>query len=170
MLSLSQVLKINPRVSWTAVWLWWRDGLLAWLPAGVRRWLAGTSRRLVIAVDDGGCALVREEAGQAQELERLAPFGQGNSRPLLCTSGATLDGNNGLYEVHAHAGNVLTTGLLLALVLASLAGIQWRRATQQTEVAQEEKSRAEQEKERAYRLAVRTGRRNRAGPRTRIPE
>jgi general secretion pathway protein L len=70
-LSLSQVLKINPRVSWTAVWHWWRDGLLAWLPSGVRRWLAGTSRRLVIAVDDGGCALVREEAGQAQELERL---------------------------------------------------------------------------------------------------
>jgi len=70
-LSLSQVLKINPRVSWTAVWYWWRDGLLAWLPAGVRCWLAGSSRRLIIAVDDGGCALVREEAGQAQELERL---------------------------------------------------------------------------------------------------
>jgi len=27
-----------------------------------------------------------------QQLERLAPFGQGNSRPLLCTAGVTLSG------------------------------------------------------------------------------
>ena len=27
-----------------------------------------------------------------QQLDRLAPFGQGNPRPLLCTTGATLDG------------------------------------------------------------------------------
>jgi len=27
-----------------------------------------------------------------QQIERLAPFGQGNARPLLCTTGATLDG------------------------------------------------------------------------------
>ena len=27
-----------------------------------------------------------------QQIERLAPFGQGNSRPLLCTTGVTLSG------------------------------------------------------------------------------
>ena len=71
MLSLSQVLKINPRVNGNAAWRWWREGLLSWLPAGARRWLAGSSRRLVLTVEDGACVLVREEAGQTQELERL---------------------------------------------------------------------------------------------------
>lgn len=64
-------LTIDPRWIWNAVWCWWRDGLLAWFPAGVRRWLIGSSRRLVIAVDEGGCVLLREEAGQSEELERL---------------------------------------------------------------------------------------------------
>lgn len=50
---------------------WWRDGLLAWLPIGVRHWLAGSTQRLVIAVDDRECVLIREEMGQTQELERL---------------------------------------------------------------------------------------------------
>lgn len=65
-------LKINPRLDGRAAWRWWRDGLLAWLPLRMRRWLAGSSRRLVIGVDAAGYALVREVAGQAPlELERL---------------------------------------------------------------------------------------------------
>ena len=71
MTSLSQVLKINPRVSWSAAWRWWREGLLAWLPVGVRRWFAGSSRRLVLVVEDGEWVLARDEEGQNQELERL---------------------------------------------------------------------------------------------------
>ncbi len=71
MSSRLQVSKITPRWSGSAFWRWWRDGLLAWLPAGVRRWLAGSSRRLVVAVNGGECVLLREEAGQTQELERL---------------------------------------------------------------------------------------------------
>ncbi|MCB1823166.1 MAG: PilN domain-containing protein [Candidatus Competibacteraceae bacterium] len=66
-----QALTINPRWIWNAFWRWWRDGLLAWLPARVRRWLIGSSRRLVIAVDENGYVLSREEAGQNQVLERL---------------------------------------------------------------------------------------------------
>ncbi len=66
-----QVLTINPRWIWKTFWRWWRDGLLAWFPASVRRWLIGSSRRLVIAMDEGGCVLSREEAGQSEELESL---------------------------------------------------------------------------------------------------
>ena len=66
-----QALTINPRWIWNAFWCWWRDGLLAWLPVSVRRWLIGSSRRLVIAVDENGYVLSREEAGQNQILERL---------------------------------------------------------------------------------------------------
>jgi len=72
--SLSQVLKFNPRLSWSAIWRWWQDGLLAWLPDRVRRWLAGSARRLVLSVADEGWLLLREEAGQRQELERLDPL------------------------------------------------------------------------------------------------
>ncbi len=65
-------LKMNPRLDWRTAWRWWREGLLAWLPRRMHRWLAGSSRRLVIRVDEGGYALVREAAGQApQELDRL---------------------------------------------------------------------------------------------------
>lgn len=71
MLSLSRVLKINPRLDWGAAWRWWREGLLAWLPVGARRWLAGSARRLVLAVEDGACVLAREETGHVQALERL---------------------------------------------------------------------------------------------------
>ena len=72
MAALHLDLKINPRLDWRAAWRWWRDGLLAWLPARMRRWLAGSSRRLVIDRDHGGYVLVREAAGQAPlELERL---------------------------------------------------------------------------------------------------
>ena len=66
-----QVLTINPRWIWNAFWRWWRDGLLAWLPTSIRRWLLGSSRRLVIAVEKGDCVLLRDDAGQSQELERL---------------------------------------------------------------------------------------------------
>lgn len=71
MLSRLQIVRINPRWNWNAIWHWWRDGLLAWLPAGVRRWLAGSARRLVVAVDDGECVLLREETDQSLELDRL---------------------------------------------------------------------------------------------------
>ena len=75
MAALHLDLKINPRLDWRAAWRWWRDGLLAWLPARMRRWLAGSSRRLVIHLDHGGYVLVREAAGQAPlELERLDRF------------------------------------------------------------------------------------------------
>ncbi len=66
-----QVLTISPRWIWNAFWCWWRDGLLAWLPANARRWLIGSSRRLVIAVEEGGCVLSREEVEQSQVLDRL---------------------------------------------------------------------------------------------------
>ncbi|MBK8897664.1 MAG: PilN domain-containing protein [Candidatus Competibacteraceae bacterium] len=65
------MLKLNPRWNGNALWQWWRDGLLAWLPLSVRLWLAGSSRQLVVALSDGECVLLREEAGQTQELERL---------------------------------------------------------------------------------------------------
>lgn len=72
MAALRLDLQINPRLDGRAVWRWWRDGLLAWLPLRMRRWLAGSSRRLVIDRDHGGYVLVREAAGQAPlELERL---------------------------------------------------------------------------------------------------
>ncbi len=71
MSSSLQVLKINPRWSIKAALNWWQDGLLAWLPVSMRRWLAGAERRLVIAVGDQEYVLTREEAGQPQELERL---------------------------------------------------------------------------------------------------
>lgn len=63
--------KIDLRSNWNAFWCWWREGLLACLPIGVRRWLADSARRLVVMVTDDACVLVREEAGQDQELERL---------------------------------------------------------------------------------------------------
>ncbi len=65
------VLKLNPRLDWRAGWRWWRAGLLAWLPTPMRRWLIDPMRRLVIAVDEREWALLREEAGSTQELERL---------------------------------------------------------------------------------------------------
>ncbi len=72
MASLRLDLPMNPRLDWRAAWRWWREGLLAWLPVRMRRWLAGSYRRLVISVDDRGYALVREATGQAPlELERL---------------------------------------------------------------------------------------------------
>ena len=72
MLSRLATLKITPSWDWKAAWCWWRDGLLAWLPVGVRRWLAGSLRRLVVMVEDREWVLKREEdAGRAQDLERL---------------------------------------------------------------------------------------------------
>ena len=65
------VLNLTPRLDWRAAWRWWRAGLVAWLPAPVQRWLADSTRRLVIAVDDHRWVLLREEAGSTQELEQL---------------------------------------------------------------------------------------------------
>ncbi len=71
-LSRLATLKITPSWDWKAAWRWWRDGLLGWLPGNARRWLAGSLRRLVILVEDREWVLTREEdAGRAQELERL---------------------------------------------------------------------------------------------------
>ncbi|MBE2293954.1 MAG: hypothetical protein IAF00_03355, partial [Phycisphaerales bacterium] len=66
-----RVLAIDPRTAWNMFLRWWRDGLLAWLPVNVRRWLIGSSRGLVIAVEEGKYVLLREELGQSQELEQL---------------------------------------------------------------------------------------------------
>ena len=66
-----QILKINPRWNGNAALRWWRDGLLGWLPLGVRRWLVGSAQRLVITVDDPDYVLACEEAGQMQRVERL---------------------------------------------------------------------------------------------------
>lgn len=71
MSSSLQSLRITPRSSWNAFWRWWRDGLLAWLPLGIRRWLAGSTRRLVVSVEDNQLALLREDADQSQELARF---------------------------------------------------------------------------------------------------
>ncbi|MBK8182869.1 MAG: PilN domain-containing protein [Candidatus Competibacteraceae bacterium] len=71
MSSRVRIENINLHWSWSAAWRWWREGLLAWLPADVRQWLAGSSRRLVILADGGELMLLREEGDQTQELERL---------------------------------------------------------------------------------------------------
>lgn len=62
---------LHQRWNWSSFWGWWREGLLAWLPLRVRRWLAGSSRRLILLVGDSELLLSREEHGLSQELERL---------------------------------------------------------------------------------------------------
>jgi general secretion pathway protein L len=72
MLSRLATLKITSSWDWKAAWIWWRDGLLAWLPVGAHRWLVGSLRRLVIVVEDREWVLTREEdAGRAQDLDRV---------------------------------------------------------------------------------------------------
>jgi general secretion pathway protein L len=71
-LSRLATLKITSSWDWKAAWIWWRDGLLAWLPVGAHRWLVGSLRRLVIVVGDREWVLTREEdAGRAQDLDRV---------------------------------------------------------------------------------------------------
>lgn len=65
---------IAPRWRWPSFWSWWRDGLIAWFPLSVQRWLAGSLRQLVIVSSSDGWILLRDEAGQLQELERLEPL------------------------------------------------------------------------------------------------
>jgi general secretion pathway protein L len=65
---------LNQRWRWSSFWRWWREGLLAWLPLSVRRWLVGSSRRLLLVAGDGELLLSREENGFAQVLERLDPI------------------------------------------------------------------------------------------------
>ncbi len=48
-------------------WRWWRDGLLGWLPAGVRRRWSGF-RRLMMKPDSTGVALFRQESGEPKPL------------------------------------------------------------------------------------------------------
>ncbi|MBL8250344.1 MAG: twitching motility protein PilT, partial [Candidatus Competibacter sp.] len=64
-------MNINLNWRWPSFWSWWREGLLAWLPLSIQRWLAGSSRQLVVVLDNGEWVLLRDEAGQVQELERL---------------------------------------------------------------------------------------------------
>ena len=98
-LSLPAV-KIDPRLDWNVVWRWWRDGLLAWLPAAVRRWLAGSSQRLVVALGESECALMREEIfgpvlsvvgvgryAEGMELINSNPYGNGTAI-FTCDGGA----------------------------------------------------------------------------------
>lgn len=66
-----QSLRISPQASWNTFWRWWRDGLLGWLPLGLRRWLAGSARQLVVSVEDNQFILLREDADQSQELARF---------------------------------------------------------------------------------------------------
>lgn len=61
----------KPHNSWRAFWQWWRDGLLAWLSPGIRRWLVGSFRRLIITVNDVQLTLLREDDGQTQVLEHF---------------------------------------------------------------------------------------------------
>ena len=53
--------------------------------------IAGDQREAELFVD-GESPLSAFTLQTAQQIERLAPFGQGNSRPLLCTTGVTLSG------------------------------------------------------------------------------
>lgn len=72
MLSRLATLKITPSWDWKAAWCWWREGLLAWLPVNARRWVAGSSRRLVLVVEEREWVLRREEDhGRARDLDRL---------------------------------------------------------------------------------------------------
>lgn len=64
-------MKINAHFNGNAALHWLRDGLLAWLPIGFRRWLADSSQRLIIAVDNREWALLREDTEQTVALERL---------------------------------------------------------------------------------------------------
>ena len=76
-LPLTPVLKLPPRsigsrLTWSAAWRWWRDGLLAWLPAALQHRLKRTERQLVLTVTtDTGYAVAREERGQSLPLEDL---------------------------------------------------------------------------------------------------
>ena len=84
-ISLAQTLKRpprsgRPRLTWVAAWRWWRDGLLAWLPATLQHRLQRTERQLVLTVTaDSGYALAREEIGQSQLLESLGAVLDGQS-------------------------------------------------------------------------------------------
>lgn len=84
-LSLTQVLKFplrsgDSRLTWSAAWRWWRDGLLAWLPPTLQHRLQRSERQLVLTVTaDAGYVLAREERGQSQPLEDLGAVLDGQS-------------------------------------------------------------------------------------------
>lgn len=66
----SKTLTLPNASAWSlsAAWRWWREGLLGWLPAGMRRKLAGTPRRLIIKPEPGGLAMFRQEEGDPEAL------------------------------------------------------------------------------------------------------
>jgi general secretion pathway protein L len=66
----SKTLTLHHASAWSlsAAWRWWREGLLGWLPAGMRRKLAGTPRRLIVKPGPGGLAVFRQEEGDPEAL------------------------------------------------------------------------------------------------------
>ena len=60
----------DSRWSLAACWRWQRDGLLGWLPVGVRGKLLGGFRRLILKPDSESLALFRQEEGEPEALTR----------------------------------------------------------------------------------------------------
>lgn len=65
--------KIGSDWSLAAFWRWWRQGLLAWLPARLRRALSGVTRQVVLEPGPEGLVLSRQRNGPAS-LERVAEW------------------------------------------------------------------------------------------------
>ncbi len=63
-----RILKSDVRWSPATFWRWWRDGLLGWLPRGVRGKLLGSRRQLIIKPHADGLALFRQENGDPEAL------------------------------------------------------------------------------------------------------
>lgn len=63
-----RILQSDDRWSLATFWRWWRDGLLGWLPAGVRGRLLGASRWLVIKPTAEGLTLLRQESSESETL------------------------------------------------------------------------------------------------------
>jgi general secretion pathway protein L len=65
-----QILKTNFQWNPLALWRWWCEGLLGWLPLTIRRKLAGSQRQLIIEPGANGLALFRQEEDEREELTR----------------------------------------------------------------------------------------------------
>lgn len=66
----SKTLHLSPNWDMSAFLRWWGNGLLACLPAGVRRWLAVAPVRLVVEVRGEEVAFLREENEETREIDR----------------------------------------------------------------------------------------------------
>ncbi len=65
-----RILQGDSHWSLAACWRWQRDGLLGWLPVGVRGKLLSAFRRLILKPDPEGLALFRQEEGELEALTR----------------------------------------------------------------------------------------------------